>query len=80
MPDGTVFVSAGDMLGAGAGTPAVVIVVEPVVPDAWAQDIGNPSRLTSKGDRWVKFPTSRSRIDQRCMSVRTAAPSASSRS
>jgi hypothetical protein len=43
--------------------PRTKIVVEPVVPDAWAQDIGNPSRLTSKGDRWVKFPTSRSRID-----------------
>ena len=34
------------------------IVVEPVVPDAWAQDIGNPSPLTSNGNRWVKFPTS----------------------
>ena len=33
------------------------------MPDAWAQDIGNPSRLTSNGNRWVKFPTSRSRID-----------------
>jgi hypothetical protein len=43
--------------------PRTKIVVEPVVPDAWAQDIGNPSRLTSKGDRWVKFPTSRSRIN-----------------
>jgi hypothetical protein len=27
--------------------PRTKIVVEPVVPDAWAQDIGNPSRLTS---------------------------------
>jgi hypothetical protein len=43
--------------------PRTKIVVEPVVPDAWAQDIGNPSRLTSKGDRWVKFPASRTRID-----------------
>jgi hypothetical protein len=43
--------------------PRTKIVVEPVVPDAWAQDIGNPSRLTSNGNRWVKFPTSRSRID-----------------
>jgi hypothetical protein len=34
-----------------------------VVPDAWAQDIGNPSRLTSNGNRWVKYPTSRSRIN-----------------
>ena len=43
--------------------PRTKIVVEPVVPDAWAQDIGNPSRLTSNGNRWVKYPTSRSRID-----------------
>jgi Dolichyl-phosphate-mannose-protein mannosyltransferase len=43
--------------------PRTKIVVEPVVPDAWAQDIGNPSRLTSNGNRWVKFATSRSRIN-----------------
>jgi hypothetical protein len=43
--------------------PRSKIVVEPVVPAAWAQDIGNPSRLTSTGDRWVKWPTSRSRVD-----------------
>ena len=29
------------------------IVVEPVVPDAWAQDIGHPSPLTANGDRWA---------------------------
>jgi hypothetical protein len=45
--------------------PRTKVVVEPVVPDAWAQDIGNPSRLTSNGNRWVKYPTSRSRIDPR---------------
>ena len=40
------------------------IVVEPgVVPDGWAQDIGNPSPVTSNGNRWAKYPTSRSRID-----------------
>ena len=43
--------------------PRAKIVVEPVVPDAWAQDLGDPSRLTSNGNRWVKFATSRSRID-----------------
>jgi hypothetical protein len=43
--------------------PRTKIVVEPVAPDAWAQDIGNPSRLTPNGNRWVKFPSSRSRID-----------------
>jgi hypothetical protein len=39
------------------------IVVEPVVPDGWAQDVGRPSPLTSNGNRWVKFPTSRSLVD-----------------
>jgi len=39
------------------------IVVEPVVPDLWAQDIGNPSPLTSNGNRWLKYPTSKSTID-----------------
>ena len=35
------------------------IVVEPVVPDSWAQDIGKPNPLTANGNRWVKFSTSR---------------------
>jgi hypothetical protein len=36
------------------------IVVEPgVVPDGWAQDIGLPSPITSNGNRWIKYPTSR---------------------
>jgi len=35
------------------------IVVEPVVPDSWAQDIGKPNPITSNGNRWVKFSTSR---------------------
>jgi len=39
------------------------IVVEPVVPDQWAQDIGNPSPITSNGNRWNKYPISRSQID-----------------
>lgn len=39
------------------------IVVEPVVPDQWAQDIGDPSPITSNGNRWNKFPISRSMID-----------------
>lgn len=39
------------------------IVVEPVMPDAWAQDVGHPSPLTSNGNRWVKFAGSRSLID-----------------
>jgi hypothetical protein len=39
------------------------IVVEPIVPDGWAADIGNPSLATANGYRWVKFPASRSLID-----------------
>ncbi|WP_445151056.1 ArnT family glycosyltransferase [Baekduia sp. Peel2402] len=42
--------------------PKTKIVVEPVVPDAWASDVGHPSPLTANGYRWVKFPTSRSMI------------------
>jgi hypothetical protein len=42
--------------------PKTKVVVEPVVPDGWAQDIGHPSPLTNNGNRWVKFPTSRSNI------------------
>jgi len=38
------------------------IVVEPVVPDAWATDIGHPYRGTANGARWSKYPTSRSKI------------------
>jgi hypothetical protein len=38
------------------------VVVEPIFPDSWAQDIGFPSALTSNGNRWIKFPTSRSNI------------------
>jgi hypothetical protein len=38
------------------------IVVEPVVPDSWAQDLGHPSALTTNGYRWAKFPTSRTNV------------------
>jgi hypothetical protein len=38
------------------------IVVEPVVPDSWAQDLGRPSALTANGYRWAKFPTSRTNV------------------
>lgn len=39
------------------------IVVEPIVPDGWATDVGKPSLSTANGYRWVKFPASRSLID-----------------
>jgi hypothetical protein len=39
------------------------IVVEPIVPDGWASDIGHPSLATANGYRWVKYAASRSLID-----------------
>lgn len=42
--------------------PGTKIVVEPVVPDAWATDIGHPYRGTANGARWSKFPTSRTNV------------------
>ena len=41
------------------------IVVEPVVPGAWSQDIGDPSQYTESGNRWIKFSTGRSLINPR---------------
>jgi hypothetical protein len=38
------------------------LVVEPVVPDLWVQDIGHPSPLTDNGYRWQKFPTSHTQV------------------
>ncbi len=40
------------------------IVVEPVVPDQWAQDIGKPSPFIPNGNRWNKYPLSR-KIDSK---------------
>jgi hypothetical protein len=39
------------------------VVVEPVFPDQWAMDPGRPSRVTGNGNRWRKWPTSRSRVN-----------------
>ena len=47
------------VLGADGLMHAPKIVVEPVVPDAWAQDVGKPASYSSNGNRWTKFPTSR---------------------
>jgi len=41
------------------------IVVEPIVPGSWSQDVGNPSQYTESGNRWIKFSTGRSLIDPR---------------
>jgi hypothetical protein len=39
------------------------VVIEPVVPDAWASDTGRALRATGNGARWRKWPTSRSRLN-----------------
>jgi hypothetical protein len=31
------------------------VVVEPVVPDPWAQDLGHPTPSTPNGYRWIKY-------------------------
>jgi 4-amino-4-deoxy-L-arabinose transferase-like glycosyltransferase len=47
-----------------ANVPAgTKVVIEPVVPDQWAQDIGNPLPIIPNGNRWNKYPLSRSQID-----------------
>ncbi|HST57007.1 MAG TPA: glycosyltransferase family 39 protein [Solirubrobacteraceae bacterium] len=33
------------------------IVVEPIVPATWVQDVGHPDPTTRNGDRWVKYPS-----------------------
>ena len=38
------------------------IVVEPVVPDQWAQDVGHVTALTPNGYRWLKFTALRTQI------------------
>lgn len=38
------------------------VVIEPVMPDQWAQDPGRPSQATGNGNRWIKWRTSRSRV------------------
>jgi hypothetical protein len=39
------------------------IVVEPVVPDEWVQDVGHPTLSTPEGDRWHKYRSLLSVID-----------------
>ena len=39
------------------------MVVEPVFPDQWAMDPGHPSAVTGNGNRWRKWSTSRSLVN-----------------
>jgi hypothetical protein len=38
------------------------VVVEPIVPDEWVQDVGRPTLSVADGDRWLKYQSLRSRI------------------
>jgi hypothetical protein len=40
--------------------PGGKVVIEPIAPAQWAMDPDAPSRATSTGNRWQKWPTSRS--------------------
>ena len=42
--------------------PGRKVVIEPVVPDSWANDPGKALPVTGNGARWRKWPTSRSRL------------------
>ncbi len=42
--------------------PGTKVVIEPVVPDGWAQDVGHPSRATANGNRWSKYPVFRTTL------------------
>ncbi len=38
------------------------VVVEPIVPDEWVQDVGHPTLSVPDGDRWLKYQSLLSRI------------------
>ena len=38
------------------------VVVEPIVPDEWVQDVGHPTLSVADGDRWLKYHSLLSRI------------------
>ncbi len=38
------------------------VVVEPIVPDEWVQDVGHPTLAVPDGDRWLKYRSLLSRI------------------
>jgi hypothetical protein len=40
---------------AGHVPVGALVVVEPVVPDQWVQDVGHPTLTTGDGNRWVKY-------------------------
>src|SRR5205085_7379645 len=40
------------------------VVIEPVVPDNWSQDIGRSLPATPTGERWTRWNTSITNIDE----------------
>ncbi len=38
------------------------VVVEPIVPDEWVQDVGHPTLSVADGDRWLKYHSLHSAI------------------
>ena len=38
------------------------VVLEPVVPEEWGQDVGHPTLTVPDGDRWLEYPSLRSEI------------------
>jgi len=38
------------------------VVVEPIVPDEWVQDVGHPTLTVPDGDRWLKYQSLLSRL------------------
>ncbi len=40
------------------------IVIEPLVPDDWAADVGRPLPVTPTGERWMRFPTWLTNLDE----------------
>jgi hypothetical protein len=41
------------------------VVIEPVVPDDWATDVGRSLAVTPSGERWTRYPTWLTDIDER---------------
>lgn len=55
--------------------PGVKVVLEPIVPSAWIQPIGETEKAGPYGgDRWVKFPVGKSETDPKTGSLVQGAP------
>jgi hypothetical protein len=40
------------------------VVIEPLVPDAWSTDVGRSLTVTPTGERWWRYPTWLTDVDQ----------------